>query len=119
MDEPTAGDRRQTEVLAKSIVELCLRNTALEELHAGRFPMTRTGDWSDVRVVTPDGEIAWSELSRLSDAEMKQLMIEVVDRVFTYLTYPEILGRIPGGRHWDRPKLDASLMKTVRRRQGS
>ncbi|MDQ1193910.1 hypothetical protein QE419_002676 [Brevundimonas vesicularis] len=69
-------------------------------------------------MVTPDGEIPWRDLSRISDKEMKALMIEVVDRVFTYLTYPEILGAIPGGRLWDRAKLDEALMKTVRRRQG-
>ena len=118
MEEPSAEERRRTEQLAKSLVEICVRNTVLEDFHAGRFPRSRAGDYSDVRVVTPDGEIPWNDLSRISDIEMKALMIEVVDRVFTYLTYPEILGTIPGGRTWDRPKLDAALMKTVERRLG-
>ncbi len=118
MDDPSSEEALELERLAKSMVELCVRNTVLEDYHAGRFPRSRAGDYSDVRVVTPDGEIPWHDLSRISDDEMKALMIEVVDRVFTYLTYPEILGAIPGGRLWDRPKLDEALMKTVRRRQG-
>ncbi|MNS67369.1 hypothetical protein D3C72_1006190 [compost metagenome] len=43
-------------------------------------------------------------------------MIEVVDRVFTYMAYADVLATIPGGRTWDRPKFDENLMKTVRRR---
>ena len=99
------------------MVEICIRNTGLEDLHAGRFPVSRTGDFTDVTVVTPDGTIPWTELSRISDAEMKTLMIEFVDRVFTYMRYPEALAGLSGGRTWDRPKLDEQLMKTVRRRQ--
>lgn len=117
MDQPKAQDRRQTEQIATSLVELCVRNTVLENFHAGRFPISVVGDYSDVRVVTPHGDIAWSELSRISDDEMKALMVEVVNRVFTYLTYPESLCTIPGGRGWDRPQLDEALMRAVRRRQ--
>jgi hypothetical protein len=64
----------------------------------GGFPVSRTGDFSDVTVRTPDGDIPWTELSRTSDVEMKTFMIEVVDRVFTYMRYPEALAAIPGGR---------------------
>lgn len=103
MDEPSSEEALDLQRLAKSMVELCVRNTVLEDYYAGRFPRSRAGDYSDVRVVTPDGEIPWRDLSRISDEEMKALMIEVVDRVFTYLTYPEILGAIPGGRPWDAP----------------
>ncbi len=119
MDPETlsAKDTRDLERMTKAIVEVCVRNTGLEDLHAGRFPVSRTGDFSDVIVRTPDGDIPWTELSRISDPEMKALMIEVVDRVFTYMRYPEALASIPGGRTWDRPNLDENLMKTVRRRQ--
>ena len=118
MDPETlsAQDQRDLERLARTIVEVCVRNTGLEDLHAGRFPVSRTGDYSDVRVVTPDGEIAWTDLSRISDPEMKVLMTEVVDRVFTYLRFPEALAHLSGGARWDRPKLDEALMRTVRRR---
>ena len=111
------AETRDLERLTKAMVEICIRNTGLEDLHAGRFPVSRTGDFTDVKVVTPDGTIPWTELSRISDAEMKTLMIEFVDRVFTYMRYPEALAGLSGGRTWDRPKLDEQLMKTVRRRQ--
>jgi hypothetical protein len=104
--------------LVLSLVETCVRNTGLEDLHAGRMPRSRTGDFSDVVVLTPDGDIPWTEVSRISDDEMKALMIEVVDRVFTYLSHPEAFVdlRTSTGR-WERPKLDENLMKRVRRLQ--
>ncbi|MGH7028202.1 hypothetical protein [Brevundimonas sp.] len=117
-DEMTARERRDTERLALAIVETCVRNTGLETLHAGTFPRSAAGDYSDVTVATPYGDIPWTDVSRISDEEMKALMIEVVDRVFTYMSFPEELA---GGRTstsgWDRPRLNADLMKTVRRRQ--
>jgi hypothetical protein len=54
---------------------------------------------SDVKVVSPDGEIDWNELSRVSDAEMKALMIDVVDRA-TGQGSREIL---PTSRAHERP----------------
>jgi hypothetical protein len=39
--------------LAKAIVALCVRNTFLEDLHAGTTPSSKTGDYLDVKVVTP------------------------------------------------------------------
>jgi hypothetical protein len=60
--------------LAKSIAALCVRNTFLEDLHSGTSPASQTGDYSDVTVVTPYGEIPWQKLSRISDEEMKRLM---------------------------------------------
>jgi len=47
---------------------------------AGKFPSSQTGDYSDVKVVSPYGEIAWNDLARFDDEEMKILMINVVDR---------------------------------------
>src|SRR5438093_9756136 len=49
----------------------CVRNSSLEELHAGTFPSSKTGDYTDVKVVSPYGEIAWNQLGRISDEEMK------------------------------------------------
>ena len=72
--------------LAKALAVTCVRNTFLEDLHAGVSPSSRTGDHSDVKVVTPYGEIPWKDLSRISDEEMKVLMKEVVDKIFTVLT---------------------------------
>ena len=60
--------------LVKKIVMHCVRNTYLEDLHAGTFPDSKTGDYSDVKVVSPYGEIPWNQLGRISDEEMKKLM---------------------------------------------
>ena len=45
----------------------CVRNSYLEDLHAGIFPSSQTGDYTDVKVVSPYGEIAWNRLGRISD----------------------------------------------------
>jgi hypothetical protein len=57
----------------------------LEDLHAGPAPSSKTGDYSDVVVRTPFGEITWRELSRFDDAEMKVLMIDVVNRTYQFI----------------------------------
>lgn len=60
----------------KRIVECFVsaaRNSELENLHTGITPSSKTGDFTDVKVVTPYGEIPWNELSRISDSEMGPL----------------------------------------------
>ena len=71
--------------LAKYLVQRCFRNSALEDLHAGTAPDSKAGDYSDVVVVTPFGEIPWRRLSRFDDGEMKFLMIDVVQRVYDFI----------------------------------
>ena len=71
--------------LAKYMVEQCFRNSQLEDLHAGTAPSSKTGDYSDVTVRTPFGEIPWCQLSRLDDTEMKALMIDVVNRTYRFI----------------------------------
>ncbi len=72
--------------LAKLMAAQCFRNTKLEDYHAGVFPSSDRGDFSDVRVVSPYGEIPWARLSRINDDEMRELMINVVDHCFAFLT---------------------------------
>lgn len=100
-------------LLAKSIAALCVRNTFLEALHSGITPSSQSGDYSDVKVVTPYGEIPWHKLSRLSDEEMKRLMKEIVDKIYTFLyrqEEPEFLeaflrmGEMYAAR-WDEPQM--------------
>ena len=68
---------------AKLLAAACVRRGYLEKLHAGASPVTRTGDYSDVKVVDGDGrEIPWIEVSRISQEEMKTLMTGVVERDF-------------------------------------
>jgi ligand-binding SRPBCC domain-containing protein len=68
--------------LTKFVALHAFRNTHLEELHHGKAPSSKTGDFSDVKVVTPYGEIPWTELSRFNDDEMKTLMIDVVNHTY-------------------------------------
>src|SRR5438309_10347101 len=75
--------------LAKAIAVLCVRNTFLEDLHSGTSPSSKTGDLSDVKVVTPYGEIPWQQVSRISDEEIKCLMKEIVNKVYTFLCRQE------------------------------
>ena len=64
--------------LAKLLAVYGVRNnTNLEDLHCGVTPSSLTGDFSDVKVVTPFGEIEWRHLSRISDEEMRRLMLGV------------------------------------------
>lgn len=71
--------------LAKYLVLQCVRNSRLEDLHAGIAPSTATGDYADVTVTSPFGSIPWPRVSRFNDEEMKQLMIDVVDRTHQFL----------------------------------
>jgi hypothetical protein len=72
--------------IAKVMALNCFRNTELENLHAGKTARTETGDYSDVKVVCPDREIPWNELSRFNNDEMKAVMIDVVDHCYDFLT---------------------------------
>jgi hypothetical protein len=71
--------------LAKYLVLQCLRNSMLEDLHAGTSPSSASRDYSDVSVSSPYGVIPWPEVSRLNDDEMKRLMIDGVDRTYRFI----------------------------------
>ncbi|MBF0340757.1 MAG: hypothetical protein HQL95_07300 [Magnetococcales bacterium] len=100
--------------LAKMLALLCVRNTRLESLHAGRVPVSRTGDFSDVRVIDADGnEIPWTEVSHLDDTEMKALMKQIVNRLYTFQLraddpdFRRMLDRwAPVAGKWDEPEID-------------
>ncbi len=118
---PHTGQGRQRvhsryRLWARLIARDCVRNTYLEDLHAGMSPSSVTGDYRDVKVVSPYGEIPWTEVSRISDPEMRRLMLEVEARLTERLEYfatlvndPVMLEAIkkvffgPQGVSWDRP----------------
>src|SRR3546814_938876 len=81
------------------------------------FPYTTLfrSDFSDVKVVSPFGEIPWTQVSRISDAEMKALMIEIVNRVYTFLTHMEDLTALNNSARWNRPKHDPRLLEKIGR----
>jgi hypothetical protein len=101
--------------LAKYIAQQCFRNTILEDLHAGITPDSQIGDYTDVVVRSPYGEIPWPNLSRLNDEEMKALMIDVVNKTHHALIvlFDDRLGgeliKILAQRdllpHWNEPTL--------------
>jgi len=100
--------------LAKYLALKCFRNSVLEDLHAGVAPDSKCGDYSDVVVHTPFGEIPWNDLSRFDDAEMKALMIDVVNETYHFIQ--ELFDEERGGElllnlakqdpvpNWDDPK---------------
>jgi hypothetical protein len=98
--------------LALCIAVLCVRNTCIEDIHAGIEPCSQIGDFSDAKVVTPYGEIPWNKLSRIRNDEMREFMKEVVDRLYTVLLRlddPGVLERLDqyarrATRAWDAPK---------------
>ena len=81
--------------LAKYLVLKCFRNSALEDLHTGMVPDTKTGDYTDIVVHTPFGQIPWNELSRFDNSEMKALMVDVVNK--TYHLIQELFDEERGG----------------------
>ena len=103
------------EMLAKVVTNNCVRNTFLEDLHAGITPSSKTGDYSDVKVVTPYGEIEWNNLSRISDKEMKKLMIEIVNKIYTLFLNFDLLSkfyRYP--EHWDKAKENIEFINKMK-----
>mgnify|MGYP001019216763 CR=1 FL=1 len=48
-------DHRIAAQLARLMAVICVRNSRLEDLHAGRVPVSRTGDGSDVVIEDSDG----------------------------------------------------------------
>jgi len=82
-------------------------------LHAGTTPSSKAGDYSDVKVVTPYGEIPWPQVSRISDKDMKRLMKEIVNALYTFLCRQDDSAFIEaflalGSQYtarWDEPEL--------------
>ena len=114
---PTDLERQIAAVMAKAMALICVRNTQLETLHAGPGPVSHSGDYSDVIVTDANGrQIPWPEVSRISDAEMRELMREIVNRLYTFqlrLGEEELRDyldrQLTSTRNWDEPKLDWNL----------
>lgn len=104
--------------LAKTMAMLCVRNTHLETIHAGKTPVTRTGEWSDVTVVDADGtRIPWNDVSRIADDEMRDLMRDIVNRLYTFHLcadepglQAEIERWMAVAGQWDEPEIDTMML---------
>ena len=114
-------EKRIAAKMAKTLAMMCVRNTGLETLHAGVVPVTHTGDYSDVRVIDADGrEIAWNDASHLDDDQMRALMKEIVNRVYTFyisIDDEEFRDRIDRWArltdYWDEPDSDIEFLKLL------
>lgn len=103
--------------LAKVMAMICVRNTKLEDIHAGVVPVTKTGDYSDVFVLDAEGrKIPWPKVSHIDDAQMRELMKEIVNRLYTFqmrIDDPEFQAWIDRwdvvSRKWDEPELEQRL----------
>ena len=109
--------RKIASVMSKAMTLICVRNTCLETLHAGPGVVSHTGDYSDVLVTDANGrQIPWSELSRISDDEMRDLMREIVNRLYTFKLrvgeqeFRDYLDRqLTSTQNWDEPRHDWNL----------
>ncbi|MCG2711983.1 MAG: hypothetical protein L6416_06635 [Candidatus Omnitrophica bacterium] len=102
--------------LAKIMTLHCCRNTFIEELHTGTTPSSKTGDFSDVKVVTPYGEIPWTKIARISNEEMKKLNKEIANKIYTFLDQLISKGTVPmhpvyffEPKDWDDPEIDPDI----------
>lgn len=106
-------------VWARALAFECIRNNSpLETIHAGIWPSSIAGDYSDVTVVSPCGETPWVKLGRISDTEMRELMLAIeknLERLLRRLDScsddKDLLDAMgaryfgSGGVSWDRPEL--------------
>ena len=117
-----AKARRGVPAFVRILALVCVRQSMLETLHRGATPITRTGDYSDVVVVDAEGRrIPWPEVSRFDENEMRDLMREIVNKLYTFFRKGEDPDFVawtefvrPQSYHWDRPKLDKVLMHFVK-----
>ena len=109
---PIVGLRQRAARDFEGIAARAMRPRIRGEQLGGQFFCAPAGDFSDVKVVTPAGEIPWSRLSRMRNDEIREFMKQVVDRLYTVLLRlddPEFVGRMDqyarrSARAWDEPK---------------
>ena len=107
--------------IIKTMVLVCVRNTKLEDIHAGLAPVTKTGDYSDVTVIDGDGRrIPWNDVSHFDDDAMRDLMRQIVDRVYTFQVKSEdpaflrVIDRWSSvAAKWDEPHIDPVLLNEM------
>ena len=117
-----------TSDFSKIMTAACVRRGFLEKLHSGITPVTKTGDYSDVKVIDAEGrEIPWNQVSRINQGEMKILITGIVDRIHTFLRrtfycsfsdqdFNRALERsaLPWTKNWDEPKYLPDFLMPVK-----
>ncbi len=118
------SEKKSQSEFAKMMAAACVRRGYLEKLHEGIPPVTRSGDYSDVKVIDAEGrEIPWNQVSRINQDEMKTLMTGVVNRIHTFLArtlfsatedkaFQQALDRAaaPWTKAWDEPEYLAEFL---------
>jgi len=118
-------EKRIAAKLAKVLAMMCVRNTMLEDLHAGTHPISETGDYSDVTVTDATGRtIPWTEVSRFDDDAMRDLMQQIVNRLYTFqlktddLQFHKLVERWASvAAKWDEPELDSVFLQIIGRKE--
>ena len=108
------SEKRMAADMAKIMAMLCVRNTRLENIHTGIVPASNTGDFSDVMVVdADDNKIPWNDVSHFDDNEMRELIREIVNRLYTFHLkgndpdFRKLINKwAPIAKKWDEPELD-------------
>ena len=114
-------EQRLIASISKSMAMMCVRNTMLEDIHAGIEPASRTGDFTDVMVIDANGRrIPWPEVSRIGNDEMGNLMRQVVNRLYTFqakahdLHFVAMMDRaLAEAWRWDEPELDEIILSGI------
>ncbi len=117
-----ARERRKVPAFTRILALMCVRQSRLETLHEGLSPITHTGDYSDVVVVDAEGRgIPWPEVSRFDENEMRDLMREIVNKIYTFFVKGEDPDFVafsdyvrPATYKWDKPKIDSVMMHHVK-----
>ena len=112
--EATDEFRDDCKAMARMLAYNCVRNTFLEDLPAGDFPDSMSKDDADISVAGPKGAVPWSRVSRLSDDEMKTLMVEITNKIYTCLIMGQRVPFMPVPGYWQEPELDASFVGAAR-----
>lgn len=108
------AEKRIAAQIAKAMAMICVRSNHLEDFHAGRVPVSRVCDESDVFVVGAEGNrIPWTEVSRIDDDEMR----DIVNRLYTFhlcaddpALQAEVARWISIANNWDDPDIDPGMI---------
>ena len=114
-------EQRLIASISKSMAMMCVRNTMLEDIHAGIEPVSRAGDFTDIMVIDANGRrIPWPEVSRIGNEEMGRLMRQVVNRIYTFqakaddLHFVAMMDRaLAEAWRWDEPELDEIILSAI------
>lgn len=100
---------------------MCVRNTMLEDLHVGTTPISEAGDYMDVVVIDAAGrKIPWTEVSHFDDNAMRDLMRQIVNRLYTFHmktddlhVHDQVSRWASVAGKWDEPELDKAFLHAI------